>query len=800
MTATVSSRWARVRPLCTTLVAFWCCTVAAQPLPATATAPAPAAAGTPVAAAPAATPTATHDCTADGGPAGRPSIGLVLSGGGARGYAHLGVLKVLEENRIPIDCIAGTSMGAVVGGLYASGMAAADMQKRLSEVNLADIAFDVVERADLPQTSREDERLYINGLTLGFGKSGVKAPVGLVQGNRLQALLADWTAAVPTNQPFDRLPIPYRAVATDLQTGQMVVLDHGSLPLAIRASMAMPGLFAPAEINGRALVDGGLVSNLPVDTARQMGANVVIAVDIGSQLRPLDALASPADVMQQMVGILIRQNVSAQRKQTTADDVLLTPELGSLGFTDFQNARQAISAGEAAATAALPRLKRYALTPEEYAAYRSAHAQPLPPPVRITRIEIKTSGGVPKRVVSDALHVKPGDLYDPQTVSQDLLGLTTGGNFESVTQQVVSHGNDNVLVIDAREKYWGPNFLLFGLGMSSSSTDEGGFRLHVGYRRPWLTESGLEFRADTTIGSDLQSARVELRQPLSGAYGFYLSPYAEYQRRYVSLYDDSGDIKQNQYLMQTTRTGIDFGLPIARLGDFRIGIGYATGHGSPNYNLPLELDDGTSTLIWPSFTSQALTARARLVIDQLDDPMFPRRGYYTEFRVERSLWSHNSESARDFGDASDTPYTEIYGKAMIAQQFGRHSVSATIEGGKSIGGTNLINAFNFTLGGFQHLAAYAADQLTGNELAYGNVTYMNQLMTFNASPVKALSIGASAEIGNVWSSGVKVGGGVLKQSYTFFTSLSTAFGPLYMGVALAPGGRRNIYLQLGRTY
>ncbi|PXX24668.1 MULTISPECIES: patatin-like phospholipase family protein [Burkholderia] len=800
MTATVSSRWARVRPLCTTLVAFWCCTVAAQPLPATATAPAPAAAGTPVAAAPAATPTAAHDCTADGGPAGRPSIGLVLSGGGARGYAHLGVLKVLEENRIPIDCIAGTSMGAVVGGLYASGMAAADMQKRLSEVNLADIAFDVVERADLPQTSREDERLYINGLTLGFGKSGVKAPVGLVQGNRLQALLADWTAAVPTNQPFDRLPIPYRAVATDLQTGQMVVLDHGSLPLAIRASMAMPGLFAPAEINGRALVDGGLVSNLPVDTARQMGANVVIAVDIGSQLRPLDALASPADVMQQMVGILIRQNVSAQRKQTTADDVLLTPELGSLGFTDFQNARQAISAGEAAATAALPRLKRYALTPEEYAAYRSAHAQPLPPPVRITRIEIKTSGGVPKRVVSDALHVKPGDLYDPQTVSQDLLGLTTGGNFESVTQQVVSHGNDNVLVIDAREKYWGPNFLLFGLGMSSSSTDEGGFRLHVGYRRPWLTESGLEFRADTTIGSDLQSARVELRQPLSGAYGFYLSPYAEYQRRYVSLYDDSGDIKQNQYLMQTTRTGIDFGLPIARLGDFRIGIGYATGHGSPNYNLPLELDDGTSTLIWPSFTSQALTARARLVIDQLDDPMFPRRGYYTEFRVERSLWSHNSESARDFGDASDTPYTEIYGKAMIAQQFGRHSVSATIEGGKSIGGTNLINAFNFTLGGFQHLAAYAADQLTGNELAYGNVTYMNQLMTFNASPVKALSIGASAEIGNVWSSGVKVGGGVLKQSYTFFTSLSTAFGPLYMGVALAPGGRRNIYLQLGRTY
>ncbi|MGS0893851.1 patatin-like phospholipase family protein [Burkholderia stagnalis] len=799
MTATASFRWAAVRQLCLTLAALWCCTVAAQPLPASAAAQA----GTPATAAPAsaaaATPAATHDCTADGGPSGRPSIGLVLSGGGARGYAHLGVLKVLEDNRIPVDCIAGTSMGAVVGGLYASGMAAADMQKRLSEVNLADIAFDVTERADLPQTSREDERLYINGLTLGFGKNGVKAPAGLVQGNRLQALLADWTAAVPTNQPFDRLPIPYRAVATDLQTGQMVVLDRGSLPLAIRASMAMPGLFAPAEINGRALVDGGLVSNLPVDTARQMGANVVIAVDIGSQLRPLDALASPADVMQQMVGILIRQNVSAQRRQITANDVLLTPALGSLGFTDFQNARQAISAGEAAAIAALPRLKRYALSPEDYAAYRSAHAQPLPPPIRITRVEIKTSGGVPKRVVSDALHVKPGDLYDPQTVSQDLLGLTTGGNFESVTQQVVSHGDDNVLEIDAREKYWGPNFLLFGLGMSSSSTDEGGFRLHVGYRRPWLTESGLEFRADTTLGSDLQSARVELRQPLSMAYGVYLSPYAEYQRRYANLYDNSGDVKITQYLMQTARAGIDLGLPIARLGDFRIGLGYATGHGSPTYNLPL--DENGQALLWPSFTSRALTARARLVIDQLDDPMFPRKGYYTELRVERSLISRNSASAQDFDDEiSNTPYTEIYGKAMIAQQFGRHSVSATIEGGKSIGGANLINAFNFTLGGFQHLSAYAADQLNGNELAYGQVTYMNQLMTFNASPVKALSVGASAEVGNVWSGGAKVGGGALKQSYTFFTSLSTAFGPVYIGVALAPSGRRNFYLQLGRTY
>ncbi|CAN0625231.1 NTE family protein [Burkholderia multivorans] len=780
MTAPVRSRvqgWRRVFPMLAAL--WWCCAALAQPTPSPAATDATDRATLPPA----------HACAPGGGNAGRPAIGLVLSGGGARGYAHLGVLKVLEENRIPVDCIAGTSMGAVVGGLYASGMAAGDVERRLSQVNLADIAFDATERADLPQSRREDERLYVNGLTLGFGANGVKTPAGLVQGNRLQALLADWTSTVPANQPFDQLPLPYRAVATDLQTGQMVVLDHGSLPLAIRASMAMPGLFAPAEINGRALVDGGLVSNLPVDTARQMGADVVIAVDIGSPLRPLDALATPADVMQQMVGILIRQNVSTQRKQLAPDDVLLTPELGSLGFTDFQNARDAIAAGAAAANAALPRLKRYALTPEQYAAYRAAHARPRPQPIRLAGIDIRTNGAVPARIVGNALHVKPGDTYDPKAVSEDLLKLTTSGNFDSVTQQVVSDGDTHRLVIDAREKHWGPNFLLFGLGMSSSSTDEGGFRLHLGYRRPWLTDSGLEFRADTTLGSDLQSIRTELRQPLSTATGLYVAPYAEYERRFANLYLD--DVKLTQFRLQTERIGFDFGVPIRRLGDFRIGLAYAHGTATPNYNVPSAFDaNGVPTaFMFAGSNGQQLSARARLVIDQLDDPQFPRKGYFGELRAERSFMSSVLRQ-----------YTEVFGKGMVAQQFGRHSVSASVEAGKSFGGVSPVNLLDFTLGGFQHLAAYAADQLNGNALAYGQVTYMNQLMTFNASPVKALFVGTSAEFGNVWSLDSPLSAGPLKQSYSFFTSMTTSFGPLYVGVALAPGGRRNVYFQLGRTY
>ncbi|CAE6787223.1 MULTISPECIES: patatin-like phospholipase family protein [Paraburkholderia] len=726
-------------------------------------------------------------CSAEAGPAGRPSVGLVLSGGGARGYAHLGVLKVLEENRIPVDCIAATSMGSVVGGLYASGMTAQDMQNRLAGINLADIAFDVTDRADLPQSRREDERLYVNSLSLGFGTNGFRLPVGLVQGNRLQALLQDWTSAVPGNVSFDRLPIPYRAIATDLRTGQKVVLDRGSLPQAIRASMALPGLFAPADIDGRTLVDGGIVSNLPIETARDMGAKVVIAVDIGSPLRPLDALASPADVMQQMIGILIHQNVARQREQLQAGDVLIEPALGSLSFTDFANASQAIAAGAAATRAAMPQLQHLALSPADYAAWRARHGVPVAHPVRITQIEIASQGYVPEARIRAALHVKTGDVYDPVALNKDLLALTTAGDFDSVSQQLVDDGDTHTLIVSAQQKLWGPNFLLFGLGLSSSSTDEGGFRLHLGYRRPWLTSSGLEGRVDGTVGSDLIDLHAELRQPLSSSFGYYVAPYLEFQRRYANLYDDSGNVKITQYSLQTERAGVDFGVPLARLGDFRIGVAYAHGYASPQYNLPLE-DAFNSPLLFPDIYGRQLSARARLVIDQLDDPLFARKGYFGELRVERSLF------------AGSDSFTEVYGKSLVAASYGRHSINASIEAGNDFGGTNLTNPFGFTLGGFQHLSAYAADQLSGNSMVYGQITYMNQLATFNASPIRGLFAGLSLEAGNVWNRDSQFGSGPLKRSVTAFTAMTSSFGPIYLGVAFAPGGRHNFYFQLGHTY
>lgn len=731
-------------------------------------------------------------CRVEGGDSGRPSVGLVLSGGGARGYAHLGVLKVLEDNRIPVDCVAATSMGAVVGGLYASGLSASNMRARLEHVNLADVAFDVTDRSDLPQSQREDERYYVDSFSLGFGRNGFQLPSGLVHGNRLQALLQEWTPNIGGSVSFDKLPVPFRAIAADLQTGQMVVLDRGSLPQAIRASMALPGLFSPVDVNGRTLVDGGIVSNLPIETARSMGADVVIAVDIGSPLRPLNALSSPADVFQQMVGILIRQNVARQREQLRATDVLIQPDLGRLTFTDFENAPQAIAAGEAAARAALPQLQRLALSPDQYAAWRAAHGKTAAQAVRITKVEINSRGVVPAKRIRAALHVKEGDVYDPAAVNKDLLALVNEDDFESVTQQMVEENGEHKLVITAQEKRWGPNFLLFGLGLSATSKEEGSFRLHLGYRRPWLTSSGLEARADATLGSDVLAFHGELRQPFANPWGAYIAPYVEIQRRHANVYDESGDIRLTRYRLTTERAGVDIGFPISTLGDFRVGLAYAHGTAVPQYNLPIGSDDDdaqpTQQLLFPDIYGRQLSARAKLVIDQLDDPQFARRGYFTELRAERSLF------------AGTNSYTEVYGKGMVAMSYGRHSVSATVEAGNNFGGTNVTNPLGFTLGGFQHLSAYAADQLAGNSMMYGNITYMNRIASFSASPIRRLFVGVSLEAGNVWSVDDSFGSGTLKRSVTVFSALTTSFGPIYFGVAFAPGGRNNIYFQLGRTY
>src|SRR3984893_9320769 len=286
----------------------------------------------------------------------RPRICLVLSGGGARGMAHIGVLKILEELKVPIDCIAGTSMGAVVGGLYASGMTAAQIEATMRSVDWQEAFRDAPPRRDIAFRRKQDDRNFLVRLPLGLKHGQILLPKGFIQGQKLQETLRQLTLQFNDSTDFDLLPTPFRAVATDLLTGDAVVMDKGDLAIAMRASISTPGVFAPVETQGRLLVDGGLAENLPVNVARAMHADILIVSDVSFPLQPRDALDSALSISNQMIAILVRKDSDRQRASLTAQDILIEPNLGTATATDFTSPGGVIARGEDAARGAIPRL------------------------------------------------------------------------------------------------------------------------------------------------------------------------------------------------------------------------------------------------------------------------------------------------------------------------------------------------------------------------------------------------------------------------------------------------------------
>lgn len=294
-------------------------------------------------------------------PAQRPRIGLALSGGGARGIAHVGVLQVLEEHRIPIDFVAGSSMGAVVGGLYASGLSPAQLDSVISAIDWMEAFADRIPRSDRSFRRKRDDDLYLVKHKPGLREGRLRFPPGMLDGQRIDLLLKRLSLPMVTVRNFDSLAVPYRAVAADIVTGEAVVLDHGDLALAMRSSMSIPAVFAPREVDGRLLVDGGVTNNFPIVQVRRMGADVVIAVDIASPPQKREDLESIVQIALQVAMMSSDRNKEQQVASLGPDDVLIRPELGSITVASFDRADEAIPIGRQAAQAALPALERLAV-------------------------------------------------------------------------------------------------------------------------------------------------------------------------------------------------------------------------------------------------------------------------------------------------------------------------------------------------------------------------------------------------------------------------------------------------------
>src|SRR5580693_5525147 len=469
----------------------------------------------------------------------RPRICVVLSGGGARGMAHIGVLKVLEELKVPIDCIAGTSMGAVVGGLYASGMTAAQIESTMRSVDWQEAFHDAPPRRDLNFRRKQDDRNFLVRLPLGVKHYHILLPKGFIQGQKLQETLRQLTLPFSNSTDFDRLPTPFRAVSTDLETGDTVLLDKGDLSIAMRASISAPGVFAPVDYQGRLLVDGGLADNLPIDVAREMKADILIVSDVSFPLQPRERLDSALSIYNQTLAILVRQNADRQKATLGPRDILIEPSLGTSPAADFTIAASTIVQGELAARGAESRLAALAISEAAYQAYvaRRATREPGLPVIKFVRVDPE-SRRYERTILAEMqpLVGRPLDLDEVGTRITELYGL---GYFETLDYTVVEQGEgpdkDYGLEVRARRKSWGPNYVRFGLNLQTDFQGNNQYNAAAEFLLTEIDDLEAELLTQVQVGSD-SKITSEFYQPLDALATWFAAPAVRIEARDLPIY------------------------------------------------------------------------------------------------------------------------------------------------------------------------------------------------------------------------------------------------------------------------
>ena len=707
----------------------------------------------------------------------RPRICLVLSGGGARGAAHVGVLRVLEEYRVPIDCIAGTSMGALVGASFATGTSLEEMDVLLNSISTELLFKENPPRQEQAMRRKQDDYSILFTPEVGLKNGQVLVGKGLVTGVQLETMLRQLSKAKGFYR-FDELPIPFRAVATDLVTGKAVVFREGELANVMRASMSVPGAVAPAEFEGMLLVDGMLTSNLPVQTAREMGADIIIAVNVGTPLLKREELNGIFGVTGQMLSILTEQNVQASLASLTARDILISPDLGDFSTGDFDNLPQIAPLGEVATRKVAAQLKRLSLAPAEYAALRQRQQITVQQDRRVVdRIRFDNLRRVNPETALAVIQTQAGEPIDQPTLDRDLRRLYGTGNFERVNYRLLDEEGERVLAINAVEKTWGPDYLRFGLGLSSDFSGDAFFNLLGSYRKTWLNELGAEWRTDVQLGH-VTGLYSEFFQPLSATGPFFVAPHLAIERRTADLYQQDDRIAS--YEVVSSLAGIDLGSQFNRYGELRLGL--LGGILEPSLDTgPQSLSPGESRVSQGAITGQ-------LLLDQLDSANFPRSGWRAQVRL------HDSQDAL----GADEEFRRWDASGTLVKSFGNHSFNLSVKMGDKLGNDPLPRYEYFQWGGFLQQSGYATGQLLGESLQYGRVMYYHRIL--RSSLLEGAYSGFSLEAGRVGNPLVPGNSEEWLKSASVFVGSDSPLGPLYLGYGRAQDGNSSFYLYLGRPF
>lgn len=713
----------------------------------------------------------------------RPRIGLVLSGGGARGVAHVGVLKVLEQAHVPIDAIAGTSMGAVVGGLYASGMSAAEIEAMMTTVDWQNAFRDRPPRQALVFRRKREDQNFLVRFPLGISSGEFKLPKGLIQGQKLSQMLRRLTLPVAAVSEFDRLPTPFRAVATDLETGTMRVLDRGDLTDAMRASVAAPGLFNPVELSGRLLVDGGLSVNLPVDVARSMGVDILIVVDVGFPLLERSELNSVARISNQMLAILIQRESARQRASLGPHDLLITPALGSASSFDFANLRRSIDIGAAGAQAVSSQLTALALEPGSYQAWQQARSDARAGRPRIDFVRIDADSDRYRRALQAVFKDLASKPLSAAELDTRLASYYGRGDLESLDYNWVDETDAagaarQGILLRARRNAYGPNYVRFGLNLQDDFEGNSSFNAAARFVMTELSPRGAEFALDLQVG-ERPIIAGELYWPLDDRQRWFLAPQVRFTVRNVPVLANQQLV--GGYRVRSLDGGLDFGRELGSWGEFRVGAHLDGGRSRVRV--------GDPNLPESRFNVERLFAR--FSYDALDDFNFPRHGEYftAEWRTERS---RRADRSRD---------NQLVVNGLIARSAGRNTSVLWLSGGSSINSSGNDPRNLFSLGGFLNLSGLRPDSVTGRHYAIARALYYRKIGKGGEGFLNVPTyLGVSLEAGNVWDQRSDISFGSARHNGSVFLGMDTFLGPVYLGAGINDDGRDAFYLFLGRTF
>ncbi|MCV2365016.1 patatin-like phospholipase family protein [Paucibacter sp. DJ1R-11] len=706
-----------------------------------------------------------------GGPpeAGRPRVGLVLSGGGARGLAHIGVLKALQQLQVPVDLVVGTSMGAVVGGAYAAGRSVEELEQLVRTADWTRILADRPARPDLSFRRREEDRLLASRIELGLDREGLLLPSSAAGNSALEFTLERLAPNQRSEQAIDQLALPFQALATDLVNGRLVVLKDTPLNQAMRASMAVPGLFSPVRVKGRLLVDGGLVRNLGVDVARAMGADVIIAVNVGSPLLDEQEIQSALSVTDQMIKILTTQNVERSLEELGSADILLTPEMSGIGLTDFESAERAIDDGLLTALAASERLRALALPAPRYALHeerRRLRSQAEAGPLPLAALRIQGSRFTNPQALQREIDLQPGQSTSRERIQQASAQLYGRGDFERVQTQVSDDEGHREVVMTVTEAAWARSRLRMGIELASDFKSFNRNTLSALHTLSWLNSWGAELRSSVKLGS-YKELKSSVMQPLGPGSRWYVEPSLE-----IMGIRDNESLKPYQWDM--AHLGFALGRQLGPWGDVQLaGLRIRSDYRDADYRIRANF--GVPEFRWR--------------LDSLDAPAFPSSGRLLNLALRRYPLTVEGQAST---------YQLKFMQAFRRGEWAGHIYGAYAG---SLGEARIELPQGEGLGGFLRLSGSEPSSKT-QSYALTRVVLARRVGQMPVGFGDAVRAGFSLELGQELA--VPYGERNLRKLNRFaasgFIAVDSRFGPVYLALGATRDGGGRLYFFVGPVW